>query len=497
MENPHVIQNLLYPQTNEVNVTAHWNPQDFRFYATDYDRTMFSVFSIAQGMFPFGTGPASDISVTGRFHPPIDFSNVTGQINALPSFMQPIPIHTLTSTNDVWMAAYNKCPTIDLKNEENQQSQTYLNLVKTYKPLLVDIANLTGIPIDTSALKTNTDIANTFHFLASSVMQKKDKVVPFYKLLHEHAFEPIVGGTYPSFKKPLDFSNFYQVFDLLNVQLSHNKLNIDGISKNWESIENLANSLTYQQFSRKVQGTLGGGLLVKKMIVEMDKMASYLTGTKINDDNNVSYGSDPDESTFLPYKYIHYSAHDVTILSLMAATKLSDDYTILQSIPPYGAQIIFELHQSDSVPQGQKPTLDDFYIRIRYNRGFSDGNFTEYQLMTLGGTGCQGGKDANFNCSLSSFKTISYADAIPQNWCSECKNTKADLCLKVLYEEKRSENTTLLIIVPLLGGLLLLLFALVAVVCLRSSKLSRYVRGSSTPSTEPINTSSSVYHTLQ
>lgn len=51
---------------NDQTSTAHWNPNHFRFYATNVDRTLFSVFSISQGMFPLGTGPTTDISITGK-----------------------------------------------------------------------------------------------------------------------------------------------------------------------------------------------------------------------------------------------------------------------------------------------------------------------------------------------------------------------------------------------------------------------------------------------
>ena len=484
-ENPNVISNLVYPQNNQMDTTtAHWNPQDFRFYATNYDRTLFSVFSIAQAMFPNGYGPLSDISLNG-------------QVNAMPQGMQPIPIHTQTSTNEIWMSGYGKCPTIDLNNEENQQSSEYLKMISDFKPYLKIISNLTGIPFENGLITMNSQksfLSNIF----SNTESKDETRVPFYKYLANPEDAPAQQestlSSYPQFTTPIDFSNFYLVLDLLNVQYSHNQLNLKGILDIWEKILQIGDASTYSTFSRKVQGTLGGGPLVQKMIVEMEKMISSLSGLKA-DKQADNYGADPDESKTVPYKYVHYSAHDVTILSLMAALKLSDDYPQLRAIPPYGSQILFELHQSDNVPAGQKPTLDDFYIRIRYNRGFSDDSFTEYSLISLAGTGCKPGKDSNFNCSYSNFKSVCQADAIPKDWCSECKNTKADICVRALYEKERSLTTIMLVILPIMGGLLLILLVLIAIIRLRSSKLSRMVRG--TADTTTINSeSATLYQTL-
>lgn len=291
---------------------------------------------------------------------------------------------------------------------------------------------------------------------------------------------------YPVFKKPIDYSSLYIVYDLLTVQKSHNKLTLQPILDSWDQVNAIGNIATLETFSRKVQGKLGGGPLVQKMIVEMDKMVASLTGSGgAVPRKPYPYGEDPDEPSNIPYKYVHYSAHDVSILSLMAALRLTEDYSELRKIPNYGAHIIVELHQSDTVTT-QKPTEKDFYVRIRYNSGFNETSFREYSLLSLGGTGCQMGSDTSFNCSFSSFKDVCYADAIPHDWCMECRNNKADICVRALYEAKRSENTILMIMLPILGGFSFILLCFVAVICLRSSKLSRYVRGGSSANSTPL-----------
>ncbi|KAG2373045.1 hypothetical protein C9374_012891 [Naegleria lovaniensis] len=499
--NPNVIDGLVYPVNNDATSTAHWNPQDFRFYATDYDRTLFSVFSIAQGMFPLGTGPVTDISING-------------QQNSLPNYLQPIPVHTQSSMNELWMSAYGKCPTIDQRNAENEQSPEYLNTMQKFKPFLTELSNLTGIPFQNDLITSSTQKSNKNAGFLSSLWfsessKNQEQSIPFYKLISDpsllqHEMTSRSDTTYPVFKKPIDFSSLYIVYDLLMVQKSHNKLTLQAILDAWDQVQQLGNVATLETFSRKVQGKLGGGPLVQKIIVEMDKMVNSLIGGGISTRKPYPYGQDPDENTSIPYKYLHYSAHDVSILSLMAALRLTEDYEELRKIPQYGANIILELHQSDASVNSQKPTEKDFYVRIRYNSGFNETSFKEYSLLSLGGKGCQNnaaGSDPSFNCSFTSFKDVCYADAIPHDWCSDCQNNKADLCVRSLYESKRSENTIMMIMLPIVGGFSFILLCFVTVICLRSSKLSRYIRGVSSTTTpltgEGINHAGSYYTSLK
>ena len=459
-----------------MKTTAHWNPRDFRFYATDYDRTLFSVFSISQAMFPAGNGPVADISITGH-------------ARALPNQMQPIPINTKENVNEIWMSAYGKCPTIDLNNENYQQSAEFYKILDKYKPTLAFISNVTGIPFDNSLKEgSGNHVMNMINSFISPYENQKQ--IPFYKLLSDRKFadeyfrvlRSEAGFKYPAWKT-IDFANFYMVYDLLNVQYSHKQLKLQELVKIWDMIQELGDVATFMVFNRKVQGKLGGGPLVQNMIVEMNKMIDKLTGLSTPKPPN-NYGADLGASKTIPYKYIHYSAHDVSILSLMAALKLSDDYAELQKNPPYGSQILVELHLSDSVPQGQKPTINDFYIKIVYNRGYSDNRFTEYTLKSLGGKGCEPGKDTDFNCTFTSFKSICERDAIPVNWCRECKNYEADICIRDNYNEQRSLTTIFWILLAILLGILLLTCSLFCVMAVSRSRLSRLIRGVATTETK-------------
>lgn len=214
--NPNVIDGLVYPMDNDATSTAHWNPQHFRFYATDYDRTLFSVFSIAQAMFPLGTGPATDISLNGKWDRYFcenfcDFKNnhyyisnnfclteitlyftnpkPTGQQSSLPNFLQPIPVHTQTSINELWMSAYGKCPAIDQRNEENEQSQEYLDKMQKFKPYLTKLSNWTGIPfqndlISSSSVTSSHSKSKNTGLLSFWFSESNNEVRNFFSMLN-------------------------------------------------------------------------------------------------------------------------------------------------------------------------------------------------------------------------------------------------------------------------------------------------------------------------
>ncbi|KAL9645429.1 hypothetical protein ABK040_002627 [Willaertia magna] len=430
--NPTSIDDLLFSTRDENNInTAHYTAQDFKFYSTGVDRTLVSVFSISQGMFPQYSGPIIDIN----------FPN-SNQNYSLPSGIQPVPIFTETKNNDVWMSAYANCPEIDLRLEEQKHTEEYNNLVKKYQNLIDRVVNETNF----NSLVTGNVI----------------EPVAFYKLIEYTA------QLQSRVSKEITFDSFYILFDLLFVQKSHNKLNIKWINDHWDEIEEMAGISTFQTFNRKIQGNLGAGPLMKKILFEMQKLVK----SKICSSCDQSNGDNCDvchkmekplyeDSNFentKPFKYVHYSAHDVTILSLLATLGLSEDYSILQKLPPYGSQLIFELYENTTTSDS---SANNYYVKIIVNRGFGDTNFTSYKLISLGGTGC------DENCAFPQFEDVVIRGAIPKNWCDKCNNKDADICVRELYEEKRSLTTLLLIFLPILGGINVLAFGCLCLVGIR------------------------------
>lgn len=91
-------------------------------------------------------------------------------------------------------------------------------------------------------------------------------------------------------------------------------------------------------------------------------------------------------------KYIHYSGHDSTLLSVFAALKLGDQEAFASTIskfriltklgnPNYGSAFSFELHyEKDRLPS-------PYFVKLVYQNGYN-GQAITYALKSLGDTGC-------------------------------------------------------------------------------------------------------------
>lgn len=88
------------------------------------------------------------------------------------------------------------------------------------------------------------------------------------------------------------------------------------------------------------------------------------------------------------YKFIHYSAHDTTVSSVMTALRMNEDHKDLRRIPSYGSGLFFELHKQTTEPK--------YFVKIFFKRGFN-GSFVQYGLNSLGG-GCED------ECPFNKFK---------------------------------------------------------------------------------------------
>jgi hypothetical protein len=83
--------------------------------STDVNRTLQSAYSQLQGLYPEGTGPSlSELSLQATAVPPIRVTNLTniqdelGQA-ALPSFLQPEPVHTVSNNHDLLLLPEDNC----------------------------------------------------------------------------------------------------------------------------------------------------------------------------------------------------------------------------------------------------------------------------------------------------------------------------------------------------------------------------------------------------
>lgn len=114
-------------------IGGNYSRADVYVRSTDYDRTLQSVTSLLQGLFPKGTGPAQ-------------FPN--GGPGLTSDFLQPVPIRTLPEANDGLLRAFSGATCPEYANQISAHLSSIQSTVdekeKEYGPLLTTISEKTG-----------------------------------------------------------------------------------------------------------------------------------------------------------------------------------------------------------------------------------------------------------------------------------------------------------------------------------------------------------------
>jgi len=154
------------------------------------------------------------------------------------------------------------------------------------------------------------------------------------------------------------------------------------------------------------------------------------------------------------YKFVHVSGHDSTIIAVFSALRLNQDYEELYMKPLYGSALAFELHRyTDNVHNGT------YFVKILYKNGIH-GKFIPYALKSLAKHGCPE------HCNYNTFVDMVLEDATAGNWCYECSNHDADICVAQHYHTQKRQSLILMVAAITLGVLLgvtiiMLVFAVV------------------------------------
>lgn len=80
-------------------------------------------------------------------------------------------------------------------------------------------------------------------------------------------------------------------------------------------------------------------------------------------------------------KFIHISGHDTTIISVLTALRLTEDYPELCTKPLYASALMFELRRVSGASSGK------YNVQILYKNGLV-GKFEPLALKTLAKKGC-------------------------------------------------------------------------------------------------------------
>lgn len=137
-------------------LSKNYNPQEIFIQSTDYNRSIESIYSFIQGLYPNGTGKVINEKISNNtnitYPPNINikykngFENIlkedffNGNNYALPFNMDILPVHILNSIDDQFqLLSTNICPKLSEQYEKVHQNETIKNFAKKLKENTKDI----------------------------------------------------------------------------------------------------------------------------------------------------------------------------------------------------------------------------------------------------------------------------------------------------------------------------------------------------------------------
>mmetsp|Transcript_3656 Transcript_3656/g.5406 ORF Transcript_3656/g.5406 Transcript_3656/m.5406 type:complete len:473 (-) Transcript_3656:13-1431(-) len=181
-------------------INPEYKSTQYEFVSTDLDRTLRSMWSVSQGIFPPGkNGPRVDVNVGDLYKG--NFS--------LPFGATSIPIQSTKGDDDIRLRAYSASKCVRIKDNLNQyrHSEDYNQVVERNKNTIEQVQQWADLKI-------------------------------------------------------LDFDEFYKFFDLMVVQKSHNLLTSALLNQNFNQLQEIAFESHYAQFRSEVLGLYGGGVFL-------------------------------------------------------------------------------------------------------------------------------------------------------------------------------------------------------------------------------------------
>jgi hypothetical protein len=169
-------------------------------------------------------------------------------------------------------------------------------------------------------------------------------------------------------------SDITGILNLLQAEEIHNKTRTEGITKNMlDKMKEISVFVFKKKFHSKEAGRLGAGNLIKEIFTR------FSSSVELH-----SQGNEP------IHKFILFSAHDGTLLALMAALGLN-----YLELPKYASHIVFELHFDNQ--------LEKYYVKVLYND----------KLVKL--------PNCSIICHFQQFQ-MCMKEGIVDNWHQECEN---------------------------------------------------------------------------
>lgn len=224
-----------------------------------------------------------------------------------------------------------------------------------------------------------------------------------------------------------DAMTFHAVYDQLNCLKAHNFLTTKFTDSQWAQIQSVAWDVIYMKHSRRTQGNLAASQFLQNVL-------------KLQIDSK--------------YNYVHFSAHDTTIITILSGMDMFDFYKDMQTNVNYGAQIIFELHSKNN----------SLYVKFIYRNGYND-TFKVYKLPNY----------FSEEISFEEFRKYVTKTSIASNWCAQCQSSQVYFCLDNYLSKSKKMNHAFIILNPLLViAIFLMISTLLILLLKRNTQKDQY-----------------------
>ena len=298
-------------------ISNSFDPKELYVASTDFNRTIMSVLSHLQGLYPPGTGPTLTAGQAAKALPPVTSSIIDSTKASLGTFalgnqVQVIPVHVFDANGPYFIYSNpSKCGSI-LKllpaNAKMKENVDVLNKINTNWGAKLKVA-----------LNLNDD---TFLSVFENMYLVADSFVAAYvddRALKRFTDAGINLNQFLEYAHEFEFNNIF---------------------------------LYYNGDADKMFAKIGATPKISDVLRWMDTRIA-------NDVAGVGY------TGYAAPKLALYSAHDITLGTLQ--TILSAAFSLSKYETPYASSFIWELYRPDGAPDNSKLTASDYTVKIAYN----------------------------------------------------------------------------------------------------------------------------------
>uniref|UniRef100_A0A914Y5V6 2-phosphoxylose phosphatase 1 n=1 Tax=Panagrolaimus superbus TaxID=310955 RepID=A0A914Y5V6_9BILA len=259
------------------------------------------------------------------------YSNATNNAHIL----APVPIHTIPASEDFLYLLGFKCQRMDDLQFITDKSQHIQALLQKHHLLLSEVSNKTQIPI--------SYYQSIYFFDAITIEVSFLDNIGFHKSIDDF-FKRLYGLPIPTWITPEKSAEFDQLF-------------VDYVSTQYGLAPIVNDTLPYNLQLELAR--ISSGALIAEIV---DRLKHKIRCLK-----NLT----ADCSRIRDQKLYTYSGHDITVVELFSGLGFKTFAFKQQTLPSYGATIILELWEDESITNSVINVRDDkqfeyYYVKIYY-----------------------------------------------------------------------------------------------------------------------------------